>query len=93
MKISKKDLLVFMAPTMVLLLIFTFIPFVAGILIGFFQMGVKSLLFPSTIKFVGIANFIQVFTDPIFYHALWNTIIVLVVALPIGVIVSLSLAC
>lgn len=92
MKISKKDLWIFMAPTMVLLLIFTFVPFIAGVLISFFQMGVKSLLFPSTIKFVGLANFWQVLTDPIFYHSLWNTVIVLVVALPIGVVVSLSLA-
>src|SRR3989338_692782 len=76
----------FLMPNFVGFLVFTSIPVCASMALSFFSWD---LLSPP--KFVGIANFIELFKDPFFWKYCWNTV-VLMCAIPFSVAGSLLLA-
>ncbi len=43
-------------------------------------------------SFVGFANFVEAFNDPLVYKALWNTGVYAITAVPLGLAISLGLA-
>ncbi|HRG63096.1 MAG: sugar ABC transporter permease [Neisseriales bacterium] len=93
MKTNLRSLLFFLSPALILLSIFLLIPIGAAVYMSFNKIGVEALIDPQTISFVGVANYTQIiFHDELFRKALLNTIIVLVIAMPLTVVLSLSLA-
>ena len=78
----------FLLPAGIVLLIFFFIPFFQTIGLSFFNYS-HSIYSPD---FAGIKNYIEILHNPVFYKVMLNTIIYLVVAVPILAIFPLFLA-
>ncbi len=78
----------FLLPAVVILLIFFFIPFFQTIGLSFFDYS-NNIYNPN---FIGIKNYIEIFKNPVFYKVMLNTIIYLIVAVPILAIFPLFLA-
>ena len=78
----------FLIPAGIVLLIFFFIPFFQIIGLSFFDYS-NNIYHPD---FTGIQNYIKILHNPIFYKVMWNTVIYLIVAVPILAIVPLFLA-
>ncbi|MFV0416470.1 MAG: carbohydrate ABC transporter permease [Chthoniobacterales bacterium] len=80
--------LLFLAPNLTGFLVFTFGPIVASLLGSFTSWNLR----PSVpLKFIGLQNYIDLFSDPNFYFYLYNTLYMLL-ALPISIAGSLALA-
>jgi ABC-type sugar transport system permease subunit len=80
----------FIAPNLLGVLAFTFIPLVSVILLAFTEWNLVSGF--DGITFVGIDNFISVFQDPTFWRALVITVVFAGVAVPLTLVVGLALA-
>lgn len=78
----------FLLPAGIVLLIFFFIPFSQTILLSF-QNYSASIYTP---EFAGLKNYFEILHNPTFYKVILNTIIYLVVAVPILAILPLFLA-
>ncbi len=78
----------FLLPAGIVLLIFFFIPFFQTIGLSFLDYS-HSIYNPV---FTGIKNYIEILHNPVFYKVMWNTILYLVVAVPILAIFPLFLA-
>ena len=77
----------FLAPQLLGLLAFALIPLGFSIVLSFMDwdgFGTKS--------FIGFDNFIGQFQSPVFWKALWNTVLYTILYIPIGVSISLLLA-
>ena len=78
----------FLLPAGIVLLIFFFIPF-------FQTIGLSFLNYSNNIynpNFAGLENYVQILHNLIFYKVMWNTLLYLVVAVPILAIIPLFLA-
>lgn len=78
----------FLLPAAIVLVIFFFIPFFQTIGLSF-QDYSTNIYNPN---FAGLENYIEILHNPIFYKVMWNTILYLVVAVPILAILPLFLA-
>lgn len=78
----------FLLPAGIVLLIFFFIPFFQTIGLSFLNYT-NNIYNPS---FAGLENYVQILHNPIFYKVMWNTLLYLVVAVPILAIIPLFLA-
>jgi putative chitobiose transport system permease protein len=78
----------FLLPAGVTLLIFFFIPFFQTIVLSFFDYSNNIY----NASYTGIGNYVAALHNPTFYKVLWNTLIYLIVAVPILAIVPLFLA-
>lgn len=91
-----------LAPTLLLMALFTFWPivnsFAMSFLEGFSFTGMPPEIHPyswiagGTFESVGFANFVQVFKDPDFWLALKNTFLMVIISVPISVILGLLIA-
>jgi permease protein of sugar ABC transporter len=78
----------FLLPAGIVLLIFFFIPFFQTISLSFLNYS-NNIYNPS---FAGLENYVQILHNPIFYKVMWNTLLYLIVAVPILAIIPLFLA-
>ncbi len=78
----------FLLPAGIVLLVFFFVPFFQTIGLSFFNYS-DSIYHPD---FAGLQNYIEIFKNPVFYKVMLNTLIYLVVAVPILAIFPLFLA-
>ena len=78
----------FLLPAALVLVVFFFIPFFQTIWLSFQDYSTN--IYHAT--FTGVKNYIDILHNPIFYKVMWNTILYLVVAVPILAIVPLFLA-
>jgi ABC-type sugar transport system permease subunit len=46
----------------------------------------------SPMKFIGLQNFITLFQDPLFWQALWNTLVFLAIHIPLQIILALVIS-
>lgn len=88
----KKDTwkaVVSLAPTLILMAIFTFWPIINAVRLSFLN-GYKLM---STQKFtIGVENYIKVFNDPQFWAALKNTALMVLISVPLTIIIGLLIA-
>ena len=78
----------FLLPAFVVLVIFFFIPFFQTIFLSFQDYSHDIY----NASFAGLQNYLDIIKNPIFYKVLWNTLLYLIVAVPILAIVPLFLA-
>ena len=78
----------FLLPALAVLLIFFFIPFFQTVYMSFFDYS--NSIYNS--NFTGIKNYIDIIHNPIFYKVMANTVLYLVVAVPILATLPLFLA-
>ena len=79
----------FIAPAMILLFVFLFIPFVLTIGYSFTN---YNILKPDKIAFVGIKNFIRLTQDTVFLKSIVNTFVFVILVVPLQVCLALGLA-
>jgi len=77
----------FALPWFIGLSVFTIGPVVASLILSFTRYEVVRP--PS---FIGIANYKDLFRDPLFWKSLYNTIYITVIGVPLGILTALSLA-
>lgn len=76
----------FIAPSVLLLAIFTLYPVISSFILSFQTMK------GSEKYFVGIANYTKLFQDPIFYKSLGNTFQILLIQVPIMLSIAVVIA-
>jgi multiple sugar transport system permease protein len=82
----------FLAPALLAIGIFFFVPVIAAFVLSFTDFDIYSLGNFSYARFVGLKNYLQILNDPLFWKALKNTLYFLVVGGPMSVGVSLGAA-
>ena len=82
----------FLAPAISAIFIFFFIPVIAAFVISFTDFDIYALGDYSSVRFVGLKNYLQLFDDPLFYTALQNTFYFVIIAGPLSIAVSLGAA-
>ena len=78
----------FLLPAGIVLLIFFFIPFFQTIFLSFQDYSTN--IYHA--NFSGLQNYIEIIHNPIFYKVMWNTLLYLILAVPVLVIFPLFLA-
>lgn len=79
----------FIAPSVILLLVFLVLPFMFAVLFGFTKFN---LLRPDKIQFIGLDNYKLLFQDSLFYKSLFNTLYFTVIVVPVQSAVAFMLA-
>ncbi|WP_138495744.1 carbohydrate ABC transporter permease [Paenibacillus pinistramenti] len=82
----------FIAPAVLLLVVFSIVPIIIALVISFTNMDLIGLADYSNIRGVGFDNYINIFKDPVFLKALFNTLIYVVVGVPLVVICAMAVA-
>jgi multiple sugar transport system permease protein len=83
---------IFLAPALSAIFVFFFLPVIAAFIISFTDFDIYTLGDISTLRFIGIKNYIQLFDDPLFFTALKNTFYFVIMAGPLSIAVSLGAA-
>lgn len=69
-----------LAPAVVVTLVIVFMPMVQAVWTSFYDL----ILFkPNASKFVGFGNYVKLFNDPVFWTALWNTLLWIGLTVPL----------
>ncbi|MFT8916238.1 MAG: sugar ABC transporter permease [Oenococcus sp.] len=89
---SKLTPYTFVGPAIVLLLFFSLIPILIALFISFTNLNITGLGDWSSIKFIGLSNFINLFSDMTFLQSVSNTIYYVVIGVPLVVALSLGAA-
>lgn len=82
----------FIAPAMSSLLLFLFLPVVAGWILSFTDFDLYALADPAQVRFIGLDNYRRLLNDPEFWIALRNTLYFVAVGGSLSVLVSLLAA-
>lgn len=79
---------VYLLPSVVIFAVFVIYPFARTIVTSFFATTPAGGL----TKFIGIENFVTLFTDPLYTQAIANTLIYVVLTVPLTIVIALLLA-
>jgi len=82
----------FAAPFVILFGIFLAFPILASFLLSFTSFGLKDLANPVGTSVVGLKNYVDLFNDPKFWKALFNTFYFVVVGVPLTLVFGLLVA-
>jgi multiple sugar transport system permease protein len=82
----------FLAPAIISILIFFFIPVIAAFLISFTDFDIYALGDLNTVRFIGFKNYERLLEDPLFWQALKNTSYYVFMATPLTIAASLGAA-
>ncbi len=89
---NSKAAYLFLAPAISAIFIFFFLPVLAAFTISFTDFDIYTLGDWSTLRFVGLKNYIKLIDDPLFWQALQNTFYYVVAAAPLSIAISLGAA-
>jgi multiple sugar transport system permease protein len=82
----------FMAPFAVVFLLFTAIPIVASLVTSLTDMHSNDLRTPFAVDFVGLQNYAAILGEPRFLRAVLNTMIFVVIGVPLTMLAGFGLA-
>ena len=82
----------FVAPALVALGLFFFLPVVAALVLSFTDFDIYSLADIRNLRFVGLDNYIALLKTPLFWKALGNTLYFVVLGVPLSIALSLGAA-
>ena len=84
--------LFFLAPGLLVILVFFFLPIAASFLLSATDFDLYALADPSNARITGGSNYRALFFDPVFLTALKNTLVFVLLGSPLTVVVALSAA-
>lgn len=84
--------LFFVAPVLVAIGVFFFVPVIAAFVLSFTDFDIYSLANIEYARFIGVRNYERILADPLFWTALKNTLYFLLVGGPLTIAVSLAAA-
>lgn len=82
----------FVTPALTLFAVFFLVPVAAGLLLSLTDFDLYAIGSPGAARFVGLRNYLQALTNPVFWIALKNTLYFVLVGGPLAVVVSLGAA-
>jgi ABC-type sugar transport system permease subunit len=82
----------FAAPFVILFVVFLAFPILASFLLSFTSFGLRDIANPVGTSVVGIKNYVDLFADPKFWRALFNTFYFVVVGVPVTLAIGLLIA-
>lgn len=82
----------FLAPALLLITVFFFLPVLAALLLSFTDFDIYALGDLDRLRFVGFANYVNLLQSPLFWTALGNTFYFVAIGGPLSVAVSLGAA-
>ena len=82
----------FLAPALVLIFVFFFLPVVAALVLSFTDFDIYAVGDLANTRWVGLRNYAQLLTTPLFWQALRNTFYFALVGGPLSIGVSLAAA-
>lgn len=83
----------FIAPSILLLLLFSVVPIITAVIISFTNMDLTGLGGDyASIDGVGFRNYVNLFKDPVFLKSIYNTFIYVIIGVPLIVIISMAVA-
>ncbi|HEY3334319.1 MAG TPA: sugar ABC transporter permease [Candidatus Limnocylindrales bacterium] len=82
----------FAAPFVILFLLFLAFPIAASFALSFTSFGLRDLQNPVGATFVGIDNYVTLFSDPKFFTSLFNTVYFVVLGVPLTLVFGLLIA-
>jgi multiple sugar transport system permease protein len=83
---------IFLAPALGAMLVFFFLPVAAALLMSLTDFDIYALADPANARFLGLGNFARLLRDPVFWKALTNTTLFVVVCGPLTLLVALGAA-
>ncbi len=82
----------FVAPALMVIAVFFFLPVLAGFALSFTDFDIYALADIGNLRFVGLANYVELLQTPLFWKALGNTLYFVIVGVPLSIAVSLGAA-
>jgi len=82
----------FLAPALLAITVFFFIPVLAALFMSFTDFDIYALSDVSNVRWVGFRNYARLLQDPLFWTALKNTFYFVLVSGPLTILVALSAA-
>jgi multiple sugar transport system permease protein len=82
----------FAAPFVILFGIFMAFPIVAALVLSFTSFGLRDLQSPLGTSFIGLQNYLDLFSDAKFWRSLSNTVYFVVVGVPLTLVIGLAIA-
>ena len=82
----------FALPWTAIFLVFMVLPIIASLLLSFTDFGIANLQNPFSLHFIGFQNYVQLAHDQIFLLAALNTLIIVVIGVPLNVGLALLIA-
>ena len=83
---------VFVGPALIAIGVFFAVPVAAALLMSLTDFDIYALADLRNLRFVGLDNYGALLQRPLFWQALWNTVIFVVVGVPLSIGASLGLA-
>jgi len=80
------------APALVVILVFFAVPVVMGLSLSLTDFDLYALADLSTLRFVGLDNYLRLLQTPLFWQALFNTFYFVAVGVPVSIGLSLGAA-
>lgn len=84
--------LVFLAPALLALLLFFFLPAATSLLLSLTDFDIYALSDTDNARFIGLDNYARLLRDPVFWKSLANTLIFVFVCGPLTLLVALAVA-
>jgi multiple sugar transport system permease protein len=82
----------FLAPALLLLGVFFFLPIAAAFLLSFTDFDIYAIADPHNVRLIGLRNYLLLAENPVFWIALRNTLYFVLLGGPLSVAVSLGAA-
>jgi multiple sugar transport system permease protein len=82
----------FVAPALLVIAIFFFVPVVAALGLSFTDFDIYALADAHNLRLVGFRNYVRLLQTPLFWQAFGNTLYFVVVGVPLSMIVSFGAA-
>ncbi|WP_308121057.1 carbohydrate ABC transporter permease [Paractinoplanes bogorensis] len=82
----------FAAPFTMLFLVFALLPVLASLIMSVTDMRATDLRTPLSVNFVGLDNFTRLFSDDLFLRSALNTLVFVVVGVPLTIVAALAAA-
>ncbi|GAM14763.1 carbohydrate ABC transporter permease [Mesobacillus selenatarsenatis] len=82
----------FIAPAIILLSLFSILPIFVALIISFTDLDLVGISDWSSISFVGLENYKDVVSDPVFLKSIFNTLFYVVIGVPLVIVLSLAIA-
>ena len=82
----------FVAPALLVIAVFFFLPIVAALLISLTDFDIYALADLANLRFVGLGNYLKLLQTPLFWQALGNTLYFVGAGVPLSIAASLGAA-
>ena len=82
----------FVAPALLVIAIFFFVPVVAALGLSFTDFDIYALADPHNLRLVGLGNYVRLLQTPLFWQAFGNTLYFVVLGVPLSMLASFGAA-